>query len=319
MTSLEISIEEIDFENETYRISEQLDSDPLLASLREIGQLNPVLLAGNSRKSIVCGFRRLRALKRLNQSRVLARILDAAPLDASRTFDIALWDNLSHRQLDALEKARVLFKLKEVFGVPDERLIHDYLPRLGLMPNERVLHVHLSLHEAHPDLRRYFNEGRLTLSSMECLAAMPYQAQDFIAAAVNKMSLSASLQKKTLNLLEDLSVMTGAGPGEPLRDTEVKAILSDSRLSHFQRGEKVYEILYRRRFPQVSQAAERFLENKKSLGLPGSIRISPDPFFETTDLRIEFSAANAERFRERAAELFEVSRKPELDRLFRVI
>ena len=73
----DISIEEIDFENETFRISEELVSDPLIASMREIGQLNPVvLLQENVRYRIVCGFRRLHALRRMNITKVLARILE---------------------------------------------------------------------------------------------------------------------------------------------------------------------------------------------------------------------------------------------------
>ena len=68
-----IQIEEIDPANETYRISEDLDSGSVLDSLEKIGQLNPVLLLDrNPLKIIVCGFRRIRALRRLGRSRVLA-------------------------------------------------------------------------------------------------------------------------------------------------------------------------------------------------------------------------------------------------------
>ena len=44
MICREISIEEIDFENEIFRISEEVISAPLTDSIREIGQLNPVVL-----------------------------------------------------------------------------------------------------------------------------------------------------------------------------------------------------------------------------------------------------------------------------------
>jgi hypothetical protein len=320
MTFREIAIEEIDFENETFRISEEIAPAPLLDSMREIGQLNPVvLLEGDPRYRIVCGFRRLSVLKQLNASAVHARIITGKSPDLRDVFDLALWDNLSHRNLEPLEKARALFKLKNDFGVSDTVLIQVYLPRMGLAPHEQTLRAQIILHESHPDFRRYFKEGRLTQSSMEGLAAMPSSSRDTIASAMQGMRLSASLQRKLFSLLEDLSAMTGAGPGDPLKDPQMLEVLNDARLSPAERGEKVYAILYRFRYPKVSQAEERFLEQRKSLGLPGSVRITADPYFETPDLRVEFTAHDAERFRKLAAELFEASRKPELDRLFRIV
>ena len=113
MTSQVISLDEIDFENERFRISEELDSAAMLDSLREIGQLNPVLLLDTkaSGKVIICGFRRLHALRQMGRMSVLCRILEADESDPAGIYRLALWDNLSHRQLDPLEKARVLFTL----------------------------------------------------------------------------------------------------------------------------------------------------------------------------------------------------------------
>ena len=63
----ETSLERIDFADETFRISEDLECEVLLTSLREIGQVHPVLLLDEGEKCrIVCGFRRLHALRRLN-------------------------------------------------------------------------------------------------------------------------------------------------------------------------------------------------------------------------------------------------------------
>jgi hypothetical protein len=320
MICSEIPIEEIDVNNETFRISEEIVSLPIQASIREIGLLNPLLLLGEGAPyAIVCGFRRLAALRHLNASRVHVRIIDAKDRDARKAFDLALWDNLSHRRLDPLEKARVLYKLKNVFAVPDDALIRTYLPRLDLAPHDQVLRIHIMLHDSHPELRQCLRDGRLTQASMEYLAAIPASSQDRIAALMRSVRLSAGLQRKFFTLLADLAAMTGAEPGAALGDPEVAAVLSDSGLPPFQRGEKIYSILYRHRYPRVMQATELFLERQKSLGLPGAVRIVPAPYFETTDLRVEFNAPDVARFRKLAADLYEASRKPELDRLFEII
>ena len=44
----EVTLDSINFDDETYRISEDLDPAPLEESLREIGQLNPVILLSRS-------------------------------------------------------------------------------------------------------------------------------------------------------------------------------------------------------------------------------------------------------------------------------
>jgi hypothetical protein len=313
----ERSIDEIDLKDETFRISEALDSAAVLNSVREVGQLNPILIVEqNGHNVIVCGFRRIRALIRLGANRVLARTLHGESLDPARAFLLGLWDNLAHRQLDPFEKARVLFKLKNSFGVPDDRLTLVYLPLLGLNPNESVLQSHILLNDVHPALRKCLTEGRLTHASVATIAGMPYPAQNSIASFMEKIRLSASLQRKFLDLLEDISEAKETLPDAPLHSSEVLEIAADPRLSPFQRGERVYEVLYKLRNPRLSQALDRFAAQKKLLRLPGSIQITAHPFFEEPGVRIEFAAPDAEHFRSLAASLEKASHLPEFEELF---
>ena len=313
----EIPLEEIDFADESFRISEELDSTAVLDSLRAVGQLNPVcVLDGNPQKAIICGFRRLRALRQLGSPRALARVIAGNDSDPTRCFNLALWDNLSHRLLNPFEKARALSKLEGFCGVPREKLLGFYLPLMGLAPGENVLSACIALNDIHPGLRRCLIDGRLTQASLERLAGMPPEEQAGIAALMGKIRLSASLQRKVLGLLEDLAAIAGAPLAEPLKDPDVLEALEDPRLSSFQKGEKVHQALYRVRNPRLSRAAEQFAARKKQLGLPGSIHVTADPFFETPGLRVEFSASDAARFRELAAELQKASRMPALDELF---
>jgi ParB family transcriptional regulator, chromosome partitioning protein len=317
MTYKEISLEEIDWDDETFRISEELDSAVILNSLREIGLLNPmVVLDKEPRKVMICGFRRGRALKQLGDSRLLVRVLSEETHTKTQLFELALWDNLSHRQLNPLEKARVIYKLREVCGVSNEILIKTYLPLLGLTPHESVLHAHLALNNVQHGLRQCLEDGRLTLSSVETLSKTPDPVQDVFASLMARIRLSASSQRKVLGLLEDLAAMAESQVDAPLDTPEVSAILDDSRLSPFQKGEMLYEVLYRLKNPRLSQAWERFHAKKKLLGLPGSIRLTPQPFFETTDLHVEFDVSNAKRFRELSSALQKASQSPELEGLF---
>jgi len=313
----QIPLDKISFENQAFRISEELDSEPVLNSMREVGQLNPVILLDfQPQMAIVCGFRRIHALKRLDRPEVLARVFSTEDHDTSSAFLLALWDNLAHRQLSPLEKARTLSKLKDMCGMPNEKLVRIYLPALGLAPNENVLQSHLLLNALHPDLRRCLAEGKLTQYSAEFLAGMPAPVQISIAALMNGIRWSASLQKKALQLLDALRATDDSALDAPLKSPQVLAILDDAGLSPFQKGDKVYEILYRRQHPRLSQAEDRFLAHKKKLALPGSIQIDAHPFFEEPGLRVEFHASGIDRFRQLAAALHDAAQSTDMERLF---
>jgi hypothetical protein len=310
-------MERIDSEDETFRISENLDPASILESLRSIGQLNPVvLLETGPRAIIVCGFRRVRALRLLGAGRVLARVLPENSLVATKIYDIAIWDNLSHRQLNPLEQGRVILKLKRDFGVEDSVLIRSYLPIMGLAPHPGVLQTCLLLNQLRPGIRECLNGNKLTLASAAMIAGMTAEDQDCIASLMDRIRLSASFQKKLFSLLRELAIIESKSPGNLLTEERILAVLENEKLSPFQKGEKLHDLFYRARNPRLSQVLETFQKRKESLGLPGSIRISADPYFETPGIRVDFDARSAEKFRDSAAALHKAAQDPALERLF---
>jgi hypothetical protein len=317
MSVHDVALDSIDFGDETHRISEELDSAAMRISLEAVGLLNPVLLLEEpSRRTIVCGFRRLRALRALGQGSVQARTLEPSTSSRLETFRLALFDNLSVRELNSLEKARVLSTLRSTCGISSQALVDSYLPLLGLPPHKNVLHVYLRLHRLVPGLRRLFNVGRLTQASVERVCAFSVETQQKLAALLEVARLSASRQREVLDLAEDLAGMAGTELGEIVGRAEIVGVLQDSRLSAFQKGERIYGLLYRWRNPRLSAVEERFRAGRKLLHLPDSVRISPDPYFETSRLRVEFDAASPQRFREIAAALGEASESAALEELF---
>jgi hypothetical protein len=315
----EIRLDSVDFGNEVFRISEELDFPPILESMREVGQLNPViLLDAKPQMAIVCGFRRVRALQRLEISRVLARVLSEKDWDFSAAFKLAFWDNVTHRQLDPFEKARVLINLRQLCGESDEELVRSYLPLLGLAPSRNVLNSFVRLNGVRPALKRCFLEGRLTQSSLDFLSELPASAQASVASTMSRIRLSASLQKKLLSLLDELAGSSGDAWEAPLAAPQILAVSDDAELSPFQKGEKIFEILYRLRNPRLSRATDQFIARKKSLGLPGSIRLNAHPFFEEPGLHVEFDASDVEAFRRQISALHQAADRPELETLFDV-
>lgn len=319
MTFQTVRLEDIDFSDETFRMTEDLVSERITASLKVVGLINPVVLrqSAGTKKAIVCGFRRLHALRHLGKAEALARIEPSScpPLQA---FSLALLDNLSHRRLTALECSRALFVLQDACGVDRDMLIDKYLPMLGLKPHENVLRTYLDLGRLTPALRHLVREEEITLTSAAWLAGMPAAIQERFGAMFERIQLSASLQRKVLDLFEELGATVSGGVSEVMDRPDVGAVVKDSSLSCFQRGEKLHDLLYRLRSPRLCRAHDRFRANEQSLGLSGKVSITPDPFFETTRIRVNFEVSSPDEFRDVASALHRAAQKPTVDCLFQV-
>jgi hypothetical protein len=321
MTVIRVPLTAIDFEDETFRITEDLDLGRMCPSLEAVGMIHPALLLENpdaATSRIVCGFRRLHGLRRLGVVDADAILLPAEGSSHLGVFLKAIWDNLSHRQLNPLEIARVLFALHYRFGIPPETLIEQFLPILGLPAHRNVLRSYLNLHRVHPELRRLLCAGRLTLATVDRLDPISFEAQATVAAHLSRIQLSASLQREVLDLAEDLAAISKSSIEEVLSQPEIQAITNDGALSPYQKGERLHAALYRRRNPRITQTRERFLSDKAELKLPGHIRLTPDPFFETPRLRVEFDAGSAQAFRQAVESLGRTCQSESLDRLFEV-
>ncbi len=314
----DVPMDRVDFGDETCRISEDLDPPQLENSLREIGQVNPAMLVDRSSGGlrIVCGFRRLRALRRLGRSSALAQILPDLDLPLREALRLALWENASHRDLSPLEAARVLFTLKHTCGLSEESILAGYMPALRLAAHPGVLRRHLNLHSLHPRLRAHFSEGRLTLATVEHLASRTSTLQEAFASIMAGIRLTASLQRQILELVDELAALDDCSAEEVLRQPDVDSISTDDGLAPHEKGQRLYDLLYRRRFPRISAAEDRFMVAASAIGLPGDVQVKHDRYFETPSVRVEFQAASVERFRMLAGALEKAAQSPKLEKIF---
>lgn len=319
MQILEVPLENIDFDDERFLISEDLHSTGLEDSLRRAGQLSPVHLwtEGGEALVILCGFRRLHAMRRLGMPAahsILHREGRGTALDA---FRLALRECLSHRQLEPLERARVLAGLKKRFGVPQHELVAEYLPLLGLSPHKNVLAAYLQLDALKDPLRKRFRQGHITLSTALRLAGSAASFQSCFDAILDRARWSACMQREVLDLLDELAPIAGSTPEELLGRPAVAAALQDAGLSPAHRGREIRDMLRRWRNPTFTAVMNRFRSHAGSLGLPPSVRLSPDPYFESNRVKVEFAVSSADGFRSLADALKGASCRPALEELFR--
>lgn len=313
-----VSLRDIDSGDETFRISEELDSSPLQQSLREVGQLHPLTLAAAKGGAliVVAGFRRLRAIRNLNGESSLARICGRDSHTALELFRPALWENLSHRVLNVLEAARALRVLIQECALTPEVVVREYLPVLGLAPRMEILQTYLHMNNLPEAARLQAGRGWLTPRTAERLALMEVESRESLASVLAKIRLSASRQRQFLDLVQEAAPLRGTSLAGLLSDPEISETLTAPGKAPFERGEALFELLFRWRHPRLTLARAEFEAGKRRLCLPPNVRLSPDPYFESPAVRVEFEVSSRAGFQTCAEALMRASRSEALVALF---
>jgi ParB/RepB/Spo0J family partition protein len=113
-----VPLDAIDFDDATFRVRVHVDHAELIPSLRQQGQLAPVHLRASAIKAaplqIVCGFRRLLAMRELDVRTVQARIHGA--LSDEDALRLAIADNSHHDSLTDLDRGHAIALLRERHG-----------------------------------------------------------------------------------------------------------------------------------------------------------------------------------------------------------
>ena len=231
---------------------------------------------------------------------------------------MALWENLSHRELSPLEKARVLTSLKNHCGVQHDQLVEIYLPVLDLAPHKNTLRAYLALHDLDPQLREMLNDGRITLASAERLSRAPLSFQ-----SQNERGAGASTVERQ-PAAGDTGPPRGAcshrrsDPGEILRE---RGIRNRARYESFAISKKGSgftdsfigsEIRDSRGQRNNSGRANR---NCVCRRISGCRRRR---FLSRAELRVEFSVRSPRDFRDTAQALERAAQAPALEALFSI-
>ena len=122
---------DIDIADGTYRITTDQSIAPLSASIGALGLLNPpfVVPTRERKYTIVSGFKRVAACRRLGWGRIRVRLLKP-DLPLERLAEIAVGDNALQRPLNDVEKSRALNLISA--HTPDRSSVEQMCRRLGL-------------------------------------------------------------------------------------------------------------------------------------------------------------------------------------------
>lgn len=301
-----VELERIDPHDERFRISPAGAVDALCDSIAAVGLLLPPLLrAEGERLSIVSGFRRVEACRRLGWRRLPARIhpTELGRYDAARR---AVGENATARPLDPIETGRAL-RLLESCAPPGGAPPRD-LAALGL-PTSPVLIRRLTSLAALPEsVQEGVREGSIALAVAFALLEAERGFAAAMADLLRPLRASLNRQREIIEMVDEIARREGIAPTALLEEPAFCAVLERPEADRNARTRALRQWLRRRRFPVLTAVERRFEEVRRRLDLDESLKLSAPAGFEGPGVVLQVTVADPadlERQRGRLNALFD--------------
>jgi len=282
-----VDLRSIDLTDTTFVISYGFSLSILRESIERVGVLNPPLVKRSihGRYRVVCGYKRLMVCREMGTEELTCALLDYNT-DEREAFLIGLYDNLSHRNLNPIERSIAASKLQDYY--PDRVIVEDFLSLLGLNTHLSVLQRVLPLSHLYGEMKDAIVEGRLDEGAALRLLDLSERDRQLVFRLVYDLRLSKNKQIEVIDSLRDITRRDDCSVSGILDSTGMKRILKDKDLNIPQKARRVRRFIRKLRYPAIVRAEEGFLEMTRTLNLGDGIRLAPPPSFEGDRYSIDF-------------------------------
>lgn len=301
-----LAIETINPRDERFRITTEGVLDPLIASIHRVGLLIPPLVRPEEGGvTVVSGFRRIEACRRLGWERVPVRLHPAhlGRYDAARR---AVGENSTARALDPVETGRALRLLES--HAPQGAVPKEDLAALGLPANPEIGARLKALTALPESVQDGVVEGSIPLAAAFELGAMERPAAAALADILRPLRVSLNRQREIITLLVEIARREGIPLIGLLEDPGLRGVLDRPEADRNQRARALREWLRRRRYPVLTTAERNFEAIRRRLAPGEEIKLAAPRDFEGTAFVLQVTidgAEGLERQRERLNALFD--------------
>ncbi|MDY6857242.1 MAG: ParB N-terminal domain-containing protein [Thermodesulfobacteriota bacterium] len=274
-----LNLQSIDLDDMTFVFSYGFSLSLLREAIEKIGIINPPLVkeVTDNRYRIVCGYKRLLICREIGTKELVSVVLNDHIEDRD-AFLISLYDNLSHRVLNIVEKSIIISKLQNYYS--DQMIVETFLPLLGLNPHQYVLNKTLSLLTLDEKMRDAVLSGILDGEAALKLINFSNKDRVSIFEVLSRLRLSKSRQTEVIENLNDIIKRDGCSISDIFDSKELNVILDSKDLNTPQKGERVRCFIRRLRYPKLVKAEEEFIQMRKELKLGDRIKLNHPLFFE---------------------------------------
>ena len=309
-------LDEIDSQDDSYRITTRTDTDELQISIQHESLLNPpVIIKKNSAATIVSGFRRIEACRKIGLDEIEARVLEPelSSLDCLR---IAIADNALQRPLNLIETSRCLHKLSLLLS--NGKRLSETAASLNLPANPAIIGKIKDLCLLPWTVQNAILADTISLAMALELGTLESETAISFARIFNQLKLGLNKQREVLTLVKEIGARDGISMRQVLENSELQTLLNSEELDRAQKGRKLRTILRQRRFPRIVAAEKEFELCRRNLKLANEIKLSPPKEFERAAYSLTLTFSNPADLSVLHARLPEIIENPWFKKIFKI-
>ena len=319
---IRINVKEIDLTDDRFSCSFPKESDVLTQSIRQSGQLNPIVVCRKEEGptyQVVSGMRRVRSLHRIGADTVLSILVPTPSNGDLDLFLRNLIENSVSRTLSHVEQATAVSRLSERFKIPDQEIVETYLPLIGLNPSWTRFRNLMRVSELSEEVKVFLTKKSLPLGTAVEFGLFSKKDQSKLVTMIEQFRYSSGKIKEMLETLDDVLKREGYSLDQLVSETPFNEIVNDEGLPLPQRASRFREELKKRRNPQRTEIELRIGESFRKLGLSKEIRLSVPSLFEGGKIRVEFEAKDPAHSRKIIDQLNHLPEHPTWIEIFNTI
>ena len=318
----DVPLADIAFEDHTFRVTYRPDLRTLQRSIAQVGVLTPLHLrrgAALARLQVVCGAKRLQVCQQTGRPTVPALVHSATELPDEAAFLLAVYDNLGGRPLNAVEKGRMLRRLREECHYTPARLLEELCPLLDIPPRLEFVEAYCALTTLDDGLQAAVVAERLPLETALWIGQQVPEDRQVLLELFTGLTPGINRAREFASAIEDMSRRDGCSAAALLHTLGVSAILADTQLADPQKLERVRRVLHEARHPLFSAHEQRFQEAVRRLHLPAQVNLRPPPYFEGQHYQVSFAFRTPQEFQHYAQRLLDAAANAALDDLLSLL
>jgi ParB-like chromosome segregation protein Spo0J len=312
---------EITLDDLTFIVTYRPQMQALQRSVAHAGVLTPLQLRQPSDRvplQVVCGSKRLLACQQTGHTSVPALVYSASELSEQQAFLVALYDNLGCRVLNAVEKGRILLRLRH-FGYQPDVLLQEFCVLLDLPPRAESLATYGRLATLEDSLQAAVVEDALPLETALWIGAYAAEDRQALLDLFAGLKVGSNRARECVMYIDEICQRDACTPADLLQALGVPAVLAAAQLSGPQKLERVRRVLRQARYPQLSTYEQRFQEAARRLRLPPQISLRPPPYFEGRQYQVSLSFGQRQELQEYAQRLLDAAQHEALDVLLNLL
>jgi ParB family transcriptional regulator, chromosome partitioning protein len=317
-----VPLTEIALQDRTFIVTYRPELQALQRSVARTGVLTPLHLRQPSEQSplqVVCGWKRLLACQQTGHTSVPALVYSAVELSKQQAFLLALHDNLGCRVLNAVEKARVLLRLRQQFHYQPGTLLQEFCPLLDLPPRAETLEAYCLLATLEDPLQAAVVEGTLPIETALWIGTYDAEDRQVLLGLFTGLKVGTNRAREFATYIDEICQRDACRPAGLLQGLGIPTVLADTQLSGPQKLDRVRRVLHQARYPQISTYEQRFQEAVRRLRLPSQISLRPPPYFEGQQYQVTLSFSQRQELQHYAQRLLDAAEHEALDVLLELL